>query len=594
MISARKKGAWLGCSLPRSCSLGVGFNFLETSAFPLFLVEFSPQTLPTIYILNALVVIAITTGYLKLGQYVTFGRQLVITLAFLTVLVAGFWVALLAGGGRWVTFALPILFQVVVTLGLLGFWSMSNRLLTLRQSKRLIGPIGAGLWVAIILTGLLIPTIVNWIGTVNLLFLSTLGLGAALVLLIIIVREYDETLTATGPTVGGNVTAQRSARSLLSSPYIALMFALTIVSWLAFYFVDNVFYNRVGAQFPTESGLSSFLGLYLAFLGVFTLFNNFVLTGFVINRFGVRAGLLVLPVSLLIVTGAMSVIGTGWGIVPILFWLATLNKVLDLGLAFSVDQSAQTILYQALPAAERTRIQTIDTGIVRMIAVGSAGVLLLLLNQVLAFDVVQLSYVLLIIIVVWLVGVFLTGRAYPKALLQALQRRRLVGLSLSLDDGVTAAVVRSTLNSPNPGPALYALNLLIEHEPDQAETYLQQALDHPDPIVRREALARIAQQPDLKSLLPRVLSIAAADPDVSVRAEAIDTALSLDSGATVPELVDLLGSPELALRRAAIAGLLKFGTDADQRRGPGSVGRVDRFTQYRRAAGGHATGTLRC
>jgi hypothetical protein len=537
--------------------LGVGFNFLETSAFPLFLVEFSPQILPTIYILNALVVVAVTWGYLRLGRRVSFGRQLVLTLAFLMGLVAAAWLALRLGAGRWAVFTLPILFQVVVTLGNLGFWSMTNRLLTLRQSKRLIGPIGAGMWVAIVLTGFLIPRVVSWVGTVNLLGLSALGLLAALAMLMGIVREFGAGLIDTAAGDGGRAPAQRSARALLASPYVALMFALTIVSWLAFYFVDNIFYNRVGAQFPTEAELSGFLGLYLAFLGLFTLFNNFVLTGFIINRFGVRAGLLILPVSLLLVTGAISVIGTAWGIVPLLFWLATLNKVLDLGLAFSVDQSAQTILYQALPAAERTRIQTIDTGIVRMVAVGGAGVLLLLLNQVWSFDVVQLSYVLLVIVGLWLVGVFLTGRAYPKALVEALAQRRLTGLALTLDDPLTADVVRATLDNPQPGPALFALNLLLEQDAAGGLTYLRRALDHPAREVRLAALARAADPTWANALAAEVTALATGDPDPAVRAAALRAVAAAPGAAGL--LADSLTSPDPAIRQAALAGLLRCG-----------------------------------
>lgn len=135
-----------------------------------------------------------------------------------------------------------------------------------------------------------------------------------------------------------------------------------------------------------------------------------------LNRFGVRVALFLLPASLFIVTLFFSLFGTLWGLVPLLFWLATLNRVLDLGLLFSVDQSAQTILYQPLPASERTRIQTIDNGIVRMTAVGLAGGLLILLNRVLAASVVQMSYVLLVVLVVWLAVVWLTARAYPQRL----------------------------------------------------------------------------------------------------------------------------------------------------------------------------------
>jgi len=51
--------AWL---LLQYFLLGGAFNFVQTAAFPLFLVEFSAQTLPYVYIANAVIVAGAVRG----------------------------------------------------------------------------------------------------------------------------------------------------------------------------------------------------------------------------------------------------------------------------------------------------------------------------------------------------------------------------------------------------------------------------------------------------------------------------------------------------------------------------------------------------
>jgi len=533
--------------------LGIGFNFIETAVFPLFLSAFSAATLPYLYIVNAIVVALLTSIYLRLGRRLSFTGQLVVLQGFMMLLPFAYWLGLTLGGGRTVVFALPILFQVAVNMGQIGFWTMTARLLNLRQSKRLFGLIGAGMWVAIVLTGFLIPLIVRLIGAVNLLLISTAGMAGALALLVAIIRRYRTELDVVSEPASTAAKSETGGLAFLRNPYILLMFGLTIVAWLSFYFVDNIFFTTAGAQFPTQEGLASFMGLYLAALGVFTLFNNLFLAGFVLNRFGVRVALFLLPASLFIVTLFFSLFGTLWGLVPLLFWLATLNRVLDLGLLFSVDQSAQTILYQPLPAAERTRIQTIDNGIVRMTAVGLAGGLLILLNRVLAANVVQMSYVLLAVLVVWLAVVWLTARAYPQRLAAVLRRRRLSGVTLSLDDNDTVSLLRDTLRSPRPGSALYALDILAKNRPELVGEALPDLLRHPSPQVRLEALRHVEtlHVGDVADLLA---GAAENDSDPRVRGAAC-RALTAADPASGSDLLARLESAAPVVLEGALIGL---------------------------------------
>lgn len=541
--------------------IGIGNNFVETSVFPLFLSTFSAGTLPYLYIINAVVVALLSAAYLRLGRRLTFTQGLRVLLGFLAALTLAYWLALTLGGGRPITFVLPVLFQIAVNLGQVAFWTMAGRLLTLRQSKRLFGPIGAGQWVAIVLTGFLIPGIVRAIGTVNLLLVGAFGFAGALALLVIITGRYRAALdTVEEP---GVVARQESPGAFLRNPYILLMFGLTIASWLSFFFVDNIFFNRISARFPDPADLSAFMGLYLAALGIFTLFNNTFLAGLIINRLGVRVGLYVLPGLLFVVTLVFSVVGVGWGLVPLLFWLATLNRVLDLGFMFSVDQTAQAILYQPLPAAERSRVQTIDNGIVRMVAVGLAGVSLLLLNRMPQFTVVHVAMVLLVIIIAWLAVAFLTTRAYPQALMAALSRRRLTGVELSLGDSDSIAVLTEALRSPRPGSALYALGLLAQHRPEALAEAAPDLLRHPEAAVRREA-ARQIEALGLAAGRGALLAAAEGDPDPSVRGAAWRALAAVGGAEMEPALRARLAAPEPETRLGALLGLRHYGSDAGQ------------------------------
>ncbi len=128
--------------------LGVAFNFTLAGAFALFLAEFDSQTLPLVYITIAIVLGLISFIYLKLGERLSFSTLLVVNLSFLLFLHIAFRLGLALTGAKWLVFALPILFRVLTALGNLEFWSLANRLLNVRQGKRLFGLIGTGQWIA--------------------------------------------------------------------------------------------------------------------------------------------------------------------------------------------------------------------------------------------------------------------------------------------------------------------------------------------------------------------------------------------------------------------------------------------------------------
>ena len=549
--------AWL---LLQYFLLGGAFNFVQTAAFPLFLVEFSAQTLPYVYIANAVIVTLITTLYLRLGRRLSFARLLSANLAFLFVLILLFRLGLNLPDASWVIFALPILFQILVNLGNLAFWPLANRMFNVRQGKRLFGLVGSGQWLAIVLTGFLMPLLVAWLGTENLLVLGAACAAGALLVNLYITRSFSAQLaSAEQPAPASRRAPARPAPSLFGQRYILLIFAIVLLWWLAFFFIDNLFYSQAAAQFPNTQELAGFLGLFLGGLGILTLFSNFFLTGPILSRYGLRVSLLILPVLLVAGVAFMAIATSQGSSVLLLFWITTAAKLLAMGLGFSVDRSAQTVLYQPLPAGQRARTQTIAEGIVQPFANGLAGVGLLALGLLFSGSPTPLVFALLVIVALWLVTAAALGRAYPGVLVQALAKRRLQGSDLSVIDSTCTDILQEALKDPRPGSVLYAIEVLAVADPTLLATSIPGLLNHPDSRVREEALRRI-EDLGLVQSLPAVRDCLANDPSPTVRSRAIRTIAVLGADEAGPELFPLLHDPEPQVRLGAVVGLMRGGS----------------------------------
>lgn len=536
--------------------LGTANNFVQTAAFALFMVEFDGQALALVYVTNALVVPALTFLYLRLGRRLSFSRLLAANLGFLLLLTVAFGLGLGIDGAKAVVFCLPVLFQIVVNFGNLEFWTLANRLFNVRQGKRLFGLIGAGQWLAIVLTGLLIPLLVRWLGTANLLFLAAGGVAGALVVLRGISGRYAGELA--DPPVTGPAEAQERRSGLFKNRYVVLIFGLVVLWWVTFFFLDNAFYAGAAAQYPGADQMASFLGLYLAVLGVITLLSNAFLSGAIIGRFGVRVSVLILPVALLAGAGAMAVTGLAAGVGALLFWLLVANKLLDMALGFSVDRSGLNILYQPLPAEQRGRAQTVAEGVFQPLANGAAGLALFGLGALFEPSTLPVVYVLLFIVAAWLVVAFVLGRRYPTMLLGALTQRRLRGADLSLSDGESLNVLQRSLRNPHPGVVVYALDMLESIEHKSLAAFLEEALEHPAPEVRQTALQSI-ERLGLTSASPGVGRMVLEEPVPGVRGAAVRTLAALGGSEACQAACAYLDEDNVPVRQGAMVGLLRSG-----------------------------------
>lgn len=544
--------------LAQSFFIGLAKIFTSSAATALFINIYGAEMLPYAYISIAFVVTLSGYGYARLEKRLALKQLLIANLGVIFVVPLIFWLLV---GFHWVAMALLVWFELVWMLTSLAFWALAGRLFNLRQGKRLFGLIGAGEMVAAIISGGLMRYFVAMLGTPNLLLVAAAGGGGALILLLYILRLYPtKFLKQLQPdqTAALEPDKPESTLDLFQDRYLRLIFSLVAVSFIAYYFVDNVFFALAQLRYTNTDQLAAFVGNFLAVVGVVSLLIRLFMAGPFMNRYGLGGGLLSLPALIGLGVFSSLIAGLIWGPIVLLFLLTTATKLFDSSFRFSLYKAAEQILYQPLPPQRRAQALTVAEGSVQALASGLAGGLLLFLIHVLQFDPLHRYLVLLFILAAWIAIIMWLNREYPAMLVQAISQRRLSGEMVTMVDGDTLAVLEEGLKSPNIGQALYALDILEEINPQSLDNLLRQTLRHPSPVVRREALKRI-EQLGHPGNLRAVRLLLKYEKSLPVRAIALRALAALGGSEVLDELEAYIHAPEPQLRRGALVGLLRSG-----------------------------------
>ncbi len=530
---------------------------IYTAAYTLFLNAFDAQRLPYIYIGVSLCTVLLATLYLRLSQRYTLAHLLLGKYTLLLLTILGYRSGLAFMPQRWLLFSLPVWHGVSNTLLYLTYWNLVGRLFTLQQGKRLFGLLGAATQITGLLVGFLIPALVMRVGTANLLWIAGATTVGALVMLVALIRQNGALSSLEPATDEATVTDQPPTPPLRREPYVQLIFVLLTCYALGSYFIDNIFYNRVENYFADETAIASFLGLFNGVNSGLSLIVQLWVANRLLTRYGVRMVVMLTPLLLSAGMSLFVLTGTLVGAPALLFWLITLVYLVMQVLA-DTDNTAANLLYQPLPAGLRTRLQTIADGIISPGAVGLTGLLLLLLTELLHATVLQLAYVVLPILALWALAGWALGRGYGQRVQQALRQRLIQGQRPFTPDHDSLTIIRQNLSNPQPGAALYALDLLAAADSRALAQALPQLLAHPSAPVRLEALHRLEQAGDLTAL-PLLRHCLAADPDPAVRHAALRTLAALGGATHLAEVEAYLQAADPQLRQNVLVGLLRSG-----------------------------------
>ncbi len=547
--------------LVHSFFMGVALVFLETSSYALFLNKFDVERLPWVYIISAGVTAFLGFFYSKLEEHLSFSRLLVVTLSVLLGSVLVFYISLMFSESRLMIMSLIIWYNVVLALMGLEFWGLANRLLNVRQGKRLFGLIGTGEIIAEIIAGLSVSLLVRLLGhngTTHLLLFSTFGMAACLGILIYITRKMARRISEPEEEEEDG-QSYSSGESLLKNRYVHLIFGVACISIFCYYLMDYVFYDRVESKYNTETSLAGFLGIYTAVIGVSKLISNAFFHSRLIERYGLSLGLLAVPTAASI--GSLLALAAGIkGYAVFFFWIIIVTKGADELCRVSIEEPSFRILYQPFPAGLRLKAQTLIETMVEPLAGAIIGGILILMTSVLNFQAIHLIYIIALILTLWIFMSMLLRAEYTEALTRALNKRRLGGRALSLGDRSSIDVLRKGLESAIPGEVINCLNMLEEVEHESLDDFIIDLLDHPDDKVRRHVLERIEvlKMSKAAEAITRRLDM---EKDNRVLGVALRTLCAISEAEAFEEVYAYLEDPDMSMdvKRGAMAGLLSNG-----------------------------------
>ncbi|HXV60960.1 MAG TPA: Npt1/Npt2 family nucleotide transporter [Vicinamibacteria bacterium] len=487
-----------------------------------FLSQFGAERLPYVYLLVALVLGFVAAGFARLSSRTNVVRLFVGAAALFASHIVLFWIALVMDW-IWTGFVFYVWVSIFTALMPSLFWLLANYVFYSNEGRRLFPVVMAGGLLGSIAGGALTSLLVPVVGTSGLL-LSAAGL---LILVAFLVRwnvaREAERITERRFDLARSershaVSDESSPLALVArSRYLRLLAALIVLATLVSTLVDYQFNVAAEDSFPTRDALTRFFGTFFAGINVVAFALQLLVAGRLLGRFGVAAGLVLLPAALL---GSSLFLFAMPSLVS-----AALVKASDDGLSNSVNRASVEILYLPVSLALKNRLKAWLDMFVERVSRGLGGLTLLAATTLLSMPPTQIGLLVAFLTVPWLVLVVWLNREYVNTFRDSIARRDITDLTAHLTDPASLSVFQQVLAGDDTREILYALELLAGTEDELLLRQAASLTDHPSAEIRRAAfrLLRGAAASPIDQLERRVL-----DEEPRVAAEAFALFLRVD------------------------------------------------------------------
>jgi HEAT repeat protein len=441
------------------------------------------------------------------------------------------------------------------SLVVIQFWTMANDVFHAREAKRLFGLIGGGGTLANVIFGLLVGSYAKTIGAANLLWLMVGQLALCAVL-----ARAGSKLATSSPGFARRAQASlkapllsRAGLSFLSNRHLTIVALIGGVSAAAVTIVDFQFKLSAAAVF-NQDDLAGFFGKFYGICGGVALAIQIWITGRVLERYGILASLLPLPIGL--ATG--SAFGAAWPN-PNNAIVNSLAKGSDTIFRYTINDASMQLLYVPVQAHVRGRAKAFIDGVLKPTAIALTGAVLIFYKQA-GGSGRPLAAAVVLLVGLWILLLVRARAEYVHSLVESLERRHL-DLNSTAFAGVNEATLRAlrTALRSDPATVLHALTLVQQHaQKADFGPELRQLLKHEDPSIRAAALQQLGEQK--KSEAIDEMRALLRDPEPEVRAAALGAVCAIEQERavqTVLPFLDVKNAPEAVVRAAAAVALIR-------------------------------------
>jgi hypothetical protein len=384
-------------------------------------------------------------------------------------------------------------YRAIYLLSSLEFWGLSALVFDVRQSKRIFGIIGSGDLPAKAIGALLAVLIHSSYSLYILLWVAS----AAFLLAFVV-----QSLTFRFTDIPDHHAAPKRIAHTAHPPLIERLFG---GSWLVFYlcaglvflsaaaiFIEYSFFFNVKHKYHHQDDVMSYIGYLLSMaFGVATLIK-LMLSSRVIDRFGLRSVLLLLPVLTITASVVLyfSALLTSEEII-------LLNMFSGLYIGFEIIRRTTfdpvfLVMFQPLFLLQRLKAHTLAKGFYEPLGIAITGVITLA-TYFANYHPGAESF--LFITLFSAAGLYFLVKAYTHYLHElkdALNKRFFTKGDLALQKNADAIVIRN-LSGKITSDVLFSVDWLAAHNPGKLSDHYELLLNHPSATVRQHTLDTLCQ-----------------------------------------------------------------------------------------------------
>ena len=413
-----------------------------------FLIYFEKSFLPIMYVIIAITMTAVIHFY-KVLSYQKDQTNVIISTSLTFLILVLFFKNNLNG---WFIPFFYVLIDIITILSIMQFWVLAGEIFNPRQAKRIFTFILAGGSFAGISAGFGIKPFTAFYGTSNLIYL-TIFFILITILMSVLIKPYRGSVYLEVK----QIQPQGSLKIYKMSSYTKHIALLIALSSFISKIIDYQFKMTASNAYPSEAELVNFFGIYYASTGFFTLIMQFFVTGLLLNRFGILAGLLFLPFAVLLGSMGFVLVGT--------LSAVYLTKFSDQVIKFSINNTTQEILWLPLSPAYKKQMKPTIDGSLKSIFEGLAGIFIFVIiyfNIIPESKIHLLSIITILFTILWLWNSFKLKNGYITSLVRSIENRQLNldKTGIDIKDAHTVKTIDNNLKTKDELKQLFTIDLL--------------------------------------------------------------------------------------------------------------------------------------
>jgi ATP:ADP antiporter, AAA family len=415
--------------LGQALFLGIFIGAFDISAHSLFLAIFDEKMLAKGYIASGLSGILLLSGYFFLQARKKFRNFGFINLIAVSAITLFLWISLVNSHSKWVVFLVFILLGPLNILSVIGLRTSARVIFAQLKGKRLFATVDISLIVGIIISCFAIPLLIS----VNFELHNVLFLSAVSVFISALFQGIaGERLLNSGGIAYNHPNGFKSTVSVLNifreDKYTRMSGVFIVLSVISAFFIQYSFLAVTRERFPAGEDIAVFLGIFTGCIMIFTLLGKLLLFSYLLKNYGLKICLTISPVLLAVFTA----IAIGFGMVlgytmetargfMIFFILLALIRFLSKSIDDSIESPSFKLLYQSIDEKLRFGVQSVMDSVVKEAAAFLAGLILAGIGILSFVKLIHFSWILLIILFVWLFAAFKLYSEYRKNLKKGLE-----------------------------------------------------------------------------------------------------------------------------------------------------------------------------